>query len=116
MLGKNQLDLGWLFLEDYRPIQARRAFLAAEEGFERALAMDPQDTVVLECRAGQFEGLTRAALASGDPAEAKRWISGCIELMRAMVSRDASVKSYIYDYSPNLELARQLSVSTEGLD
>jgi hypothetical protein len=39
-----------------------------------------------------------------------------MELMRAMVSRDASVKSYIYDYSPKLELARQLSVSTEGLD
>jgi tetratricopeptide (TPR) repeat protein len=116
MLGKNQLDLGWLFLEDHRPIQARRAFLSADEGFERALVMDPQDTVVLECRAGQFEGLTRAALASGEPAEAKRWISRCMELMRAMVSRDASVKSYIYDYSPKLELARQLSVSTEGLD
>jgi eukaryotic-like serine/threonine-protein kinase len=116
MLGKNQLDLGWMFLESGRLVEARRAFLASDEGLLRGLMMDPQDAVILECRAGQFEGLARAAMKSGAEAESRRWMIQCLDVMRGMVRRDASAKSYIYDYSGKLDLARKLALSTEGLE
>jgi hypothetical protein len=115
LLGKNQLDLGWLMLTIGRPAPARRALLASNEGFERALTLDPQDSVVLECRAGQFEGLARAELKLRNRMEARRWMSECLRTMRAMVDRSASMKDYIYAYSEKLDLARELALSTEGL-
>lgn len=115
MLGKNDLDLGWLWLEAHQPAKARKAFLAADEGFDKALIMDPHDSVVLECRASQFEGLARIAAAAGRKSEARDWIARCAELMRTMVQHDASMKSYIFDYSEKLRLAQSLGVSTAGL-
>jgi len=111
-----QLDLGWMYIKSGEPLKARTAFLAADEGFVRGLAMDPTDAVILECRAGQFEGLARAAVAAGDIPEARRWMRQCLEIMRAMVLRDAAARSYIADYSDKLRLAREIGMATTELD
>jgi hypothetical protein len=116
LLGILQLDLGWMYVKSGEPLKARKAFLASDEGFVRGLAMDPTDAVILECRAAQFEGLARAAVVSGDIREARRWMRQCLEVMRAMVRRDLSAKSYIADYSDKLTLARQIGISTTELD
>jgi tetratricopeptide (TPR) repeat protein len=112
LLGKTQLDLGWTYIESKKPWKARGAFLEANEGFSRALEMDPADTVVLECRASQFEGLARVAWASRDKREARRWMQQCLETMRGMIGRDPSVKSYIGEYANKLKLAREIGIST----
>ncbi|MBZ5595896.1 MAG: hypothetical protein LAP39_26950 [Acidobacteriia bacterium] len=116
LLGIIQMDLGWMYINSGEPSKAREAFLASEEGFVRGLAMDPTDAVILECRAGQFEGLTRAAMLSGDIREARRWMRQCLEVMRGMVRRDPSARSYIADYSDKLRLARKIGMSTTELD
>jgi serine/threonine protein kinase len=114
LLGKVQLDLGWTYIEEKRLSKAQAAFLEAEEGFSRALAMDPTDTVLLECRASQFEGLARVAWASHDVYGARRWMQPCLEVMRGMIRRDPSVRSYIGEYADKLKLARELGISTAG--
>jgi hypothetical protein len=116
LLGAIQMDLGWMYIKSGEASKARTAFLASGEGFERGLAMDPTDAVILECRAGQFEGLARAAVLSGDKREARRWIRQCLEVMRAMVRRDPSAKSYIADYSDKLTLAREIGIATTELE
>jgi tRNA A-37 threonylcarbamoyl transferase component Bud32/tetratricopeptide (TPR) repeat protein len=116
LLGVIQSDLGWMYIKSGEPARARKAFLASDEGFLRGLEMDPADAVILECRAGQFEGLARAALASGNVAEARRWMRQCFDVMIRMVRRDPSAKSYIADYSEKLKLARQIGMSTAELD
>jgi hypothetical protein len=78
--------------------------------------MDPHDTVVLECRTAQFEGLARVALKMQNHSEARSWMAKYLENMRAMVSRNASVRDYIFDYSKKLELARELGFATNGFD
>jgi hypothetical protein len=113
LLGKTQLDLGWTYLNNDKPSEARSALLASDEGFSRALAMDPTDSVVLECRASQFEGLARVAWASRDLRGARRWILGCLEVMRGMIKRDQSARSYIGEYADKLKLAREIGISTE---
>lgn len=115
LLGETQLDLGWTYMESKKPWKARGAFLEANEGFSRALEMDPADTVVLECRASQFEGLARVAWASRDKREARRWMQQCLETMRAMIKRDPSVRSYIGEYGNKLKLAHEIGISTAGL-
>jgi hypothetical protein len=112
LLGKVQLDLGMMYIENNEPAKAREALLAANEGFARGLAMDPADTVMLECRTTQFAGVARIAWASGDVREARRWMQRCLEVMRVMIKRDASVKSYIGDYEDKLKLAGQIGLST----
>jgi tetratricopeptide (TPR) repeat protein len=116
LLGAIQMDLGWMYLKSGEPSKARKAFLASDEGFLRGLAMDPTDAVILECRAGQFEGLARAAVLSGDIREARRSMQQCLEVMRAMVRRDPSAKSYIADYSDKLTLAREIGIATTELE
>jgi hypothetical protein len=116
LLGAIQMDLGWMYLKSGEPSKARKAFLASDEGFLRGLAMDPTDAVILECRAGQFEGLARAAVLSGDIREARRSMQQCLEVMRAMVRRDPSAKSYIADYSDKLTLAREIGILPTELD
>jgi hypothetical protein len=106
--------LGWTYIEEKRFSTARAAFLEAEDGFSRALAMDPTDTVLLECRASQFEGLARVALASHDAQQARRWMQRCLEIMRGMIRRDSSVRSYIGEYADKLKFARELGMSTAG--
>jgi hypothetical protein len=115
LLGKTQLDLGWTYIESKKPAKARGAFLEADEGFSQALEMDPTDTVILECRASQFEGLARVAWASRDGREARRWMQPCLDIMRGMIKRDPSVRSYIGEYANKLKLARQLGISTMEL-
>ena len=112
LLGKTQLDLGWTYIESKDLAKARPAFLEADEGFSRALAMDPTDTVILECRASQFEGLARIAWASRNTREARRWMRPCLEVMREMIRRDPSVRSYIGEYPEKLKLARAIGIST----
>lgn len=116
LLGKIQLDLGWMYLKADKPSKAREAFLASDEGFVRGLAMDPTDAVILECRAAQFEGLARAAWASQDIDEARRWMQQCVTVMREMIGRDSSIKSYIDDYAGKLKLAQKIGISTGGLE
>ena len=116
LLGAIQSDLGWMYIESREPAKARRAFLASEEGFVRGLQMDPADMVLLECRAAEFEGLARAAVASGDIHDARRWMLQCVEVMKGMVRRDPSARSYIADYSDKLSLARRIGISTAELD
>jgi len=115
LLGKTQLDLGWTYIESKKPLKARAALLAADEGFSRALAMDPTDAILLECRASQFEGLARVAWVSHDVREARRWMLPCLNVMRGMIKRDPAAKSYIGDYADKLELARQIGISTVEL-
>jgi len=116
LLGKNQTDLGWLLFASGRTAEASRAFLASDEGYLPALKLDPYDAVILECRASQFEGLARAALAMHNESEARRWMTQSLEVMRGMVSRNASAREYIYDYSEKVEFARRLGLVTDGLD
>jgi len=116
LLGIIQVDLGWMYLKSGEPSKARTAFLASNEGFMRGLSMDPTDAVILECRAGQFEGLARAAMLSGDRREARRWMRQCLEVMTGMIRRDPSAKSYIADFSDKLTLARKIGMSTAELD
>jgi tetratricopeptide (TPR) repeat protein len=112
LLGKTQLDLGWIYLKTNQRSQARSALLAADEGFSRALSMDPTDSVLLECRASQLEGLARVAWASGEVRDARRWIQQCLEVMRGMIKRDPSARSYIGEYANKLKLAREIGIST----
>ena len=112
LLGKIQLDLGWTYMESKKLWRAREAFLKTNEGFSRALEMDPTDTIVLECRASQFEGLARVAWASRDKGEARRWMQQCLETMRGMIERDPSVRTYIGEYADKLKLAREIGIST----
>jgi eukaryotic-like serine/threonine-protein kinase len=114
LLGKIQLDQGWMYIDSNKLSKARQAFLAADEGFIHGLEMDPTDSVILECRAGQFEGLTRVARLSGDWGEARQWMQQCLDVMKGMISRDSSVKSYIYGFDDKLKLARELGLSTAG--
>jgi tRNA A-37 threonylcarbamoyl transferase component Bud32/tetratricopeptide (TPR) repeat protein len=116
LLGKMPLDLGWLYLQSGEPEKSRQALLAADEGFVGGLALDPTDAVMLECRAAQYEGLARLAWTSGNRNEARRWMQECLEVMRGMVRRDPSAKSYIADYSDKLKLARTLGMSTADLE
>ncbi|HEX4771486.1 MAG TPA: serine/threonine-protein kinase [Bryobacteraceae bacterium] len=115
LLGKTQLDLGWTYIASKKTAQARAAFLQADSGFLPALSMDPTDSVLLECRASQFEGLARVAWASHDKREARRWMERCLEVMRGMIKRDPSVRSYIGEYVDKLKLARAVAISTAGL-
>jgi serine/threonine protein kinase len=112
LLGKTQLDLGWTYLENNKPSKARPALLASDEGLSRALDMDPTDSVLLECRASQFEGLARVAWTSRDVRDARRWMQGCLEVMRGMIKRDRSARSYIGEYANKLKLAREIGIST----
>ena len=114
LLGKTQLDLGWTYIESKKLAKARGAFLDADEGFSRALAMDPTDTVTLESRASQFQGLARVARASGDKDETRRWMQRCLEIMRGMIQRDPAAKSYIGEYANKLKLAREVGISSTG--
>jgi len=86
--------------------------LASDEGLSRALDMDPTDSVLLECRASQFEGLARVAWTSRDVRDARRWMQGCLEVMRGMIKRDRSARSYIGEYANKLKLAREIGIST----
>jgi len=115
LLGKIQLDLGWMYIKSGEPVKARKSFLASSEGFAHALTMDPTDTVILECRAGQFEGLARLAHATGNDLEARQWMRQCLDVIGGMMRRDPSVKSYIDDYDGKLQLARDVGVATTGL-
>jgi tetratricopeptide (TPR) repeat protein len=115
LLGKAQLDLGWTYFESRKVTKAQEAFLNADEGFSRALAMDPTDTVTLESRASQFEGLARAAKAFGNEDASRRWIRRCLEIMRGMIERDPAAKSYIGEYANKLKLAREVGISSTGL-
>jgi hypothetical protein len=110
------MDLGWMYFKNNKPWNAREAFLAAEGGFARGLAMDPTDTILLGCRASQFQGLAQVAWASGDVRDARHWMQQCLDMMRGMIRRDASVKSYINDYERKLKLAREIGLSTADLD
>jgi serine/threonine protein kinase/tetratricopeptide (TPR) repeat protein len=112
LLGKTQLDLGWTQMESGQLARARAEFLEADQGFSRALEMDPTDSVVLESRASQFEGLARVAWAARDKREARRWMKLCLEIVRGMIERDPSAKSYIGEYSDKLEFARKIGIST----
>jgi eukaryotic-like serine/threonine-protein kinase len=112
LLGTTQLDLGWTYLKNNKPSKARLAFLAADEGFLRALAMDATDSVLLERRASQFEGLAKVAWASRDTNDARRWMRECLDVMRAMIKRDPSARSYIGEYADKLKLARAIGIST----
>jgi hypothetical protein len=40
----------------------------------------------------------------------------CLDVMKGMVRRDPSAKSYIADYSDKLKLARTLGMSTAELE
>jgi hypothetical protein len=71
---------------------------------------------MLECRAAQFEGLARVARLAGDARDAREKMAQCLEVMRGMVRRDASVKSYIFDYADKLKFAREIGMSTADLD
>ena len=112
LLGKTQLDLGRIYLENNNPSKARSALLASDQGFSRALAMDPTDSVVLECQASQFEGLARAAWTSRNVRDARRWMQRCLEVMRGMIKRDPSARSYIGEYTDKLKFAREIGIST----
>jgi eukaryotic-like serine/threonine-protein kinase len=114
LLGKTQLDLGWTYIESKKLAQARAAFFESDKGFSRALAMDSADTVLLECRASQFEGLARVAWASHDKRETRRCMQLCLDVMREMIKRDASVRGYIGDYAEKLKLAAATGISTAG--
>jgi eukaryotic-like serine/threonine-protein kinase len=116
LLGKIQLDLGWMYLDNKEPSKGKQAFLAADEGFARGLEMDPTDTVMLECRTGQYEGLALAARSSGDLGEARHWMQQCFAIMKGMISRDPSVRSYISGYDDKLKLAREIGLSTADLE
>jgi len=116
LLGTIQLNLGWMYFESRQYKRAREAFVAADEGFVHGLAMDPADTVMLECRAGQFEGLARTAWILRDSHEARQQMARCLGVMREMVRRDASVKTYIFDYAGKLQFARQIGLPTTDLD
>lgn len=115
LLGKTQLDLGWTYMESHKLSQARAAFLQADNGFSQALAMDPTDTVTLDGRASQFEGLARIAWSMRNKREARRWMQPCLEVVRGMIQRDPSVKAYIDQYSEKLKLARAIGLSTVDL-
>jgi len=108
--------LGWMYFKSRQYKRAREAFLAADEGFVHGLAMDPADTVMLECRAGQLEGLARTAWILRDSHEAQQQMARCLGVMREMVRRDASVKTYIFDYAGKLQFARQIGLPTTDLD
>ena len=116
LLGTIQLNLGWMYFKSRQYKRAREAFLAADQGFMHGLAMDPADTVMLECRAGQFEGLARTAWILRDSYEARRQMARCLGVMREMIRRDASVKTYIFDYAGKLQFARQIGLPTTDLD
>jgi len=116
LLGTIQMDLGWMYFKSHHYVRARDAFLAANDGFVRGLAMDPTDTVMLECRAAQFEGLARVAWISGDAREARERMAQCLDVMRGMVRRDAFVKTYIFDYAGKLQFAREIGLKTTDLD
>ncbi len=116
LLGTIQMDLGWMYFKSHQYTRAKDAFLAADDGFVRGLAMDPMDTVLLECRAAQFEGLARVAWISGDSREARERMAQCLDVMRGMVRRDAVVKTYIFDYAGKLQFAREIGLSTMDLD
>ena len=116
LLGKIQLDLGMMYIEDNKLSKAREALLASDEGFMHGLAMDPGDTVMLECRTTQFTGLARVAWVSGDVREARRWMRQSLEVMRVMIRRDKSIKTYIGDYGEKLRLARRIGLSTAEFD
>jgi len=116
LLGTIQLNLGWMYFKSRQYRKAREAFLTADEGFMHGLAMDPADTVMLECRAGQFEGLARTAWILRDSHEARQRMAQCLGVMREMIGRDASVKAYIFDYVGKLQFARQIGLPTGDLD
>jgi eukaryotic-like serine/threonine-protein kinase len=116
LLGTIQMDFGWMYFKSREYAKARNAFLAADEGFARGLEMDPADTVMLECRAAQFEGLARVAWVSGDGCDAREKMARCLNVMRGMVRRDASVKTYIFDYAGKLKFARDIGISTQDFD
>jgi tetratricopeptide (TPR) repeat protein len=114
LLGKTQLDLGWILIEQHKPAQARAALMQSNEGFSQALAMDPTDSILLEACASRFEGLARVARASGQIQDARYCMLQCLEIMRGMIRRDASAKSYIGEYADKLQLARELGIATLG--
>jgi len=116
LLGAVQSDLGWMYIQSRHRAKARKAFLASDEGLARGLEMDPTDAVILELRAADFEGLARVALASGDLPEARQWMQRCLDVMRGMVRRDPSARSYIADYSDKLKLARKIGIATTEFD
>jgi tetratricopeptide (TPR) repeat protein len=116
LLGTIQMDFGWMYFKSRKYAKARHAFLAADEGFVRGLEMDPADTVMLECRAAQFEGLARVAWVSGDGRDAREKMARSLNVMRGMVRRDASVKTYIFDYAGKLKFARDIGISTRDFD
>ncbi len=112
LFGKTQLDIGELYLQRKHLSKARDFLLASSEGFERALAIDPSDTVVLSCRTTQYADLAQMALAAGDKKEARQWMRRSLDVMTAMVKRDPSVKGYIFDYAAKLKFARELGIAT----
>jgi len=115
LLGKTQLDIGELYFQRKNFMKAREFLLASNEGFERALAIDPTDTVVLSCRTTQFTNLAQLALATGDKREARQWMQKSLDVMTGMLKRDPSVKAYIFQYAAKLKFARELGMSTESL-
>jgi serine/threonine protein kinase len=115
LLGKTRLDLGWTHIEGGELAKARAPLLQADQGFSRALEMDPTDTVILECRTSQYEGLARTAWASGDRREAHRWMELCLKVMRGMIERDPAAKSYIGEYADKLKFAREIGISKTEL-
>jgi serine/threonine protein kinase len=114
LLGKTQLDLGWTYMENKEPLKARASLLQADEGFSRSLLLDPADSITLESRASQFEAMARLTWTSGDVREARRWMLQSLDVMRGMIRRDPSARSYIGEYGDKLKLAREIGVPAVG--
>ncbi len=115
LLTKNQLGYGDLRLAQGRIQQAEVLLLSADEAFERALAFDSSDAVLLEARASQRLSLAVAAERLGNRKIAQRRIRECLDVLIAMVRRDPTAKDYVGDYKAMLAQARRLDVSTDNL-
>ena len=115
LLTKNQLGYGNLRLTQGRVQQAELLLLSADEAFEKALAFDSSDAVLLEARASQLSSLAVAAERLGNRKIAQRRMHECLEVLIAMIRRDPTAKDYVGDYKEMLAQARRLAVSTDSL-
>jgi predicted Ser/Thr protein kinase len=115
LLAKNQTEYGNLRLQQGRLQESKQLLLSADTPFERGLAVDPWDAVLLETRAAQFYALAKVADGLRDRGGAQRWMDQCLNVVRGMIDRDPSVRNYIGDYDQMLQLARHLGVPTKNL-
>jgi tetratricopeptide (TPR) repeat protein len=113
LLAANQCNYGALRLEQGRTAQAEQILASADEPIARALEVDPHDAAMLEVRASQLMNLAKAADRMGDSARAKQKMRESLGVVSDMVSRDASAREYIGDYTEILELARRLGIATD---